>query len=34
MKNLSPELKVGLFAIIVLIALSYMTFKVGGLPFM
>lgn len=33
MKNLSPELKVGVFAIIVVLVLSYMTFKVGSLPF-
>ncbi len=33
MKNLSPELKVGVFAIVVILALSYMTFKVGSLPF-
>ena len=33
MKNLAPELKVGVFAIIVVLILSYMTFKVGGLPF-
>ena len=33
MKNLSPELKVGVFAIIVVLILSYMTFKVGGMPF-
>ncbi|MBI5674531.1 MAG: MCE family protein [Nitrospirae bacterium] len=33
MKNLSPELKVGVFAIIVVLILSYMTFKVGSLPF-
>jgi phospholipid/cholesterol/gamma-HCH transport system substrate-binding protein len=33
MKNLSPELKVGVFAIVVLLVLSYMTFKVGSLPF-
>jgi phospholipid/cholesterol/gamma-HCH transport system substrate-binding protein len=32
MKNVSTELKVGLFAIIVIVVLSYMTFKVGGLP--
>ena len=31
MKAASPELKVGLFVIIVLIVLSFMTFKVGGL---
>ncbi|MBI4687733.1 MAG: MCE family protein [Nitrospirae bacterium] len=31
MKSLSAELKVGLFAILVLLILSYMTFKVGGL---
>jgi phospholipid/cholesterol/gamma-HCH transport system substrate-binding protein len=30
--NPSTELKVGIFAIIVIIFLSYMTFKVGGLP--
>ncbi len=34
MKNVSTELKVGTFAIIVIIILSYMTFKVGKLPFM
>jgi len=34
MKNVSTELKVGIFAIIVIIILSYMTFKVGKLPFM
>ncbi|MBI4681909.1 MAG: MCE family protein [Nitrospirae bacterium] len=32
MKKSSTELKVGLFAIIVIIFLTYMTFKVGGLP--
>ncbi len=32
MKSVSTELKVGLFAIIVIIILSYMTFKVGGMP--
>jgi phospholipid/cholesterol/gamma-HCH transport system substrate-binding protein len=31
MKNLSAELKVGIFAIIVIILLSFMTFKIGGL---
>jgi phospholipid/cholesterol/gamma-HCH transport system substrate-binding protein len=34
MKNVSTELKVGIFAIAVVIILSYMTFKVGKLPFM
>ncbi len=34
MKNLSPELKVGIFAIVVISILSYMTLKVDGLPFM
>ncbi len=34
MKNISTELKVGIFAIIVIILLSYMTFKVGRLSFM
>jgi len=33
MKRLSPELKVGIFAIVVILVLSYMTFKVGTLPF-
>lgn len=32
MRNTSTELKVGIFAIVVIIFLSYMTFKVGGLP--
>ncbi len=32
MKNVSTELKVGIFAIIVIVVLSYMTFKVGGMP--
>ncbi len=32
MKNSSTELKVGLFAIIVIVFLTYMTFKVGSLP--
>ncbi len=32
MKNVSTELKVGLFAIIVIVILSYMTFKIGGMP--
>jgi phospholipid/cholesterol/gamma-HCH transport system substrate-binding protein len=32
MKNSSTELKVGIFAIAVIIVLSYMTFKVGSLP--
>jgi phospholipid/cholesterol/gamma-HCH transport system substrate-binding protein len=32
MKRLSPELKVGIFAIVVILVLSYMTFKVGTLP--
>jgi phospholipid/cholesterol/gamma-HCH transport system substrate-binding protein len=31
-KDLSAELKVGIFAIVVIMVLSYMTFKVGGLP--
>ncbi|MBI4653891.1 MAG: MCE family protein [Nitrospirae bacterium] len=31
MKNISAELKVGIFAIAVILILSYMTFKVGGL---
>ncbi|MBI4709664.1 MAG: MCE family protein [Nitrospirae bacterium] len=31
MKGISTELKVGIFAIVVLLALSFMTFKVGGL---
>jgi phospholipid/cholesterol/gamma-HCH transport system substrate-binding protein len=31
-KQTSTELKVGIFAIIVIIFLSYITFKVGGLP--
>lgn len=30
MKNLSPELKVGIFAIVVIVLLSYMTVKIGG----
>ncbi|MBI5057899.1 MAG: MCE family protein [Nitrospirae bacterium] len=34
MKNVSAELKVGIFAITVIIILSYMTFKVGRMPFM
>jgi phospholipid/cholesterol/gamma-HCH transport system substrate-binding protein len=34
MKNVSTELKVGLFAIVVIIILSYMTFKVGRMTFM
>ena len=34
MKNVSTELKVGIFAIIVIIILSYMTFKVGRMTFM
>lgn len=34
MKNVSTELKVGTFAILVIVILSYMTFKVGGLPMM
>lgn len=33
MKNVSAELKVGIFAIMVIIILSYMTFKVGRTPF-
>lgn len=32
MKNISTELKVGTFAIVVIVLLSYMTFKVGGMP--
>ncbi|HDN94755.1 MAG TPA: MCE family protein, partial [Nitrospirae bacterium] len=32
MKDISVELKVGIFAIIVIMALTYMTFKVGSLP--
>ncbi|GBD95448.1 MAG TPA: MCE family protein [Nitrospirae bacterium] len=32
MNNFSTELKVGIFAIIVIFFLSYMTFKVGSLP--
>ena len=32
MKETSTELKVGIFAIVVIIFLSYITFKVGGLP--
>ena len=32
MNQTSTELKVGIFAIIVIIFLSYITFKVGGLP--
>ncbi|MEW6599562.1 MAG: MlaD family protein [Nitrospirota bacterium] len=32
MKNVSTELKVGVFGIIVIMVLSYMTFKVGGMP--
>ena len=31
MKNLSAELKVGIFAVIVIMILSFMTFKIGGL---
>lgn len=34
MKNVSTELKVGIFAIVVIIILSYMTFKVGRMTFM
>ncbi|MBI5742062.1 MAG: MCE family protein [Nitrospirae bacterium] len=34
MKEVSTELKVGLFAILVIIILTYMTFKVGRIPFM
>ncbi|RJQ16667.1 MAG: MCE family protein [Nitrospiraceae bacterium] len=34
MKSASTELKVGLFAIIVIMVLSYMTFKVGRMPFL
>jgi len=33
MKVLSPELKVGLFAILVILILSFMTLQVGGLKF-
>lgn len=33
MKEVSTELKVGIFALLVIIALTYMTFKVGKLPF-
>ena len=32
MKNFSTEMKVGIFALVVIFTLSYMTFKVGGLP--
>ena len=32
MKDLSVELKVGIFAVIVIMVLTYMTFKVGSLP--
>ncbi len=31
MKGLSTELKVGLFAVLVIAILTFMTFKVGGL---
>ena len=31
MKGISTELKVGIFAIVVLLALAFMTFKIGGL---
>ena len=34
MKNVTTELKVGIFAIIVIMLLSYMTFKVGRMTFM
>ena len=34
MKSGSTELKVGLFAILVICVLTYMTFKVGSLPFL
>ena len=34
MKGLSTELKVGLFAVIVIVILGFMTFKVGGLDWM
>jgi phospholipid/cholesterol/gamma-HCH transport system substrate-binding protein len=34
MKQSSTELKVGIFAIMVIIILSFMTFKVGSLPFL
>ncbi len=33
MKGISTELKVGIFAVIVIMVLSYMTFKVGGFRF-
>ncbi|RJQ45983.1 MAG: MCE family protein [Nitrospiraceae bacterium] len=33
MKEISTELKVGVFALLVIIVLTYMTFKVGRLPF-
>ncbi len=33
MKNMSAELKVGLFVIFVILTLSFMTFKVGGFSF-
>lgn len=33
MKGVSTELKVGIFALLVIIVLTYMTFKVGRLPF-
>ena len=32
MKDVSVELKVGIFAVIVVMVLTYMTFKVGSLP--
>ncbi|MBI5663722.1 MAG: MCE family protein [Nitrospirae bacterium] len=32
MKNVTTELKVGIFAIVVIVIISYMTFKVGGMP--
>jgi phospholipid/cholesterol/gamma-HCH transport system substrate-binding protein len=33
MKEVSTELKVGIFALLVIVILTYMTFKVGKLPF-
>jgi phospholipid/cholesterol/gamma-HCH transport system substrate-binding protein len=33
MKEVSTELKVGIFALLVIVILTYMTFKVGRLPF-
>ena len=32
MKDISVEFKVGIFAIIVIMVLTFMTFKVGSLP--